>query len=100
MVFVTGPSYAEDTAHTTGDEGPVLMTVRQDGEGSLSSASGDYTPLQVDRFNRLKVATDHMRTAFGEGAHAEKTPQLQYSFPSHIDPEEWSVATNPLTGVI
>ena len=47
--------YAEDTAHTTGDNGNMILAVRSDAAGSLVDTDGDYSPLQVDANGRLRV---------------------------------------------
>jgi hypothetical protein len=50
--------YAEDSAHASGDIGSFSLAVRNDTEGSLVSANGDYAPLQVDSLGRLRVNAD------------------------------------------
>lgn len=50
--------YAEDSAHTSGDTGSFMLAVRNDTEGALVDADGDYAPLQVDSLGRLRVAAD------------------------------------------
>lgn len=50
--------YDEDTAHVSGDKGQLGLVVRADSAGSLVSADGDYSPLQVDADGRLRVAAD------------------------------------------
>jgi hypothetical protein len=50
--------YAEDTAHVSGDYGALSLVVRNDAGGSLVSADGDYSPLQVDSSGRLRVLAD------------------------------------------
>jgi hypothetical protein len=50
--------HAEDTAHTSGDYGSLSLVVRSDAGGSLVSADGDYSPLQVDSSGRLRVLAD------------------------------------------
>lgn len=52
---VTDISYAEDTAHTTGDTGAFVLAVRNDTLASLVDADGDYAPLQVDANGALYV---------------------------------------------
>lgn len=51
-------SYAEDSAHASGDLGDFMLAVRNDVEGSLVGADGDYAPLQVDALGRLRVNAD------------------------------------------
>ncbi|MGE0371941.1 MAG: hypothetical protein AB7Q01_08645 [Gammaproteobacteria bacterium] len=38
---------AEDSAHTSGDHGIMVLGVRNDTQAAFSSANGDYTPLMV-----------------------------------------------------
>jgi hypothetical protein len=49
---------AEDTPHISGDLGTMALAVRNDSEGTLADADGDYTPLQVDSLGRLRVIAD------------------------------------------
>ena len=51
-------TFAEDTAHASGDKGVMGLAVRNDADTSLVSADGDYAPLQVDSLGRLKVVSD------------------------------------------
>lgn len=51
-------SKAEDSAHSSGDLGAMALAVRNDTEGSLVDADGDYAPLQVDSSGRLRVIAD------------------------------------------
>ena len=46
---------AEDTAHTSGDEGIQVLAVRKDTGAVLSDTDGDYTPLQTDGSGNLRV---------------------------------------------
>lgn len=48
---------AEDAPHTSGDVGVMPLAVRKDAAGTLASADGDYTPLQVDANGNLRVAS-------------------------------------------
>lgn len=50
--------YAEDSASASGDKGAFILAVRNDVEGSLVSADGDYGALQLDALGRLRVAAD------------------------------------------
>jgi len=55
-LYVRGSGiFAEDSAHTTADLGQFILAVRNDVEGSMVSADGDYAPLQVDSLGRLRV---------------------------------------------
>lgn len=48
-------SKAEDAPHASGDQGIQALAVRNDTEGSLVSANGDYASLQLDALGRLRV---------------------------------------------
>jgi hypothetical protein len=47
----------EDNPATGGESGMVMLGVRQDVDGPLTSTDGDYTWLKCDEQGRLKVAT-------------------------------------------
>lgn len=46
---------SEDAIHNSGDVGVMALAVRKDTGGALSSADGDYTPLQIDASGNLRV---------------------------------------------
>lgn len=50
-------TFAEDTAHTTGDFGTMPLAVRNDAGTALAGTDGDYIPLSTD-------ATGNLRTTF------------------------------------
>lgn len=50
--------YNEDSAHVSGDKGQQIFAVRKDAIGSLVSADGDYSPLQVNANGELRVAAE------------------------------------------
>jgi hypothetical protein len=47
---------AEDTAHTSGDPGVVLLALRSDSDAPTAN-DGDYTIMKLDEEGRLKVST-------------------------------------------
>lgn len=53
---------AEDAAHTSGDVGVMALAVRNDTMTASTDSDGDYTPLQVDPFNRLPVFDRSVRS--------------------------------------
>lgn len=55
LAEIAALSYAEDTAHVSGDMGTMPLAVRNDTPGSLVNANGDYAPLQVDATGNLRV---------------------------------------------
>lgn len=85
---------AEDAAHASGDVGVMALAVRQDSDASLSSATGDYSPLQVDSNGYLKVnikagagaggtsSTDDAAFTVGAGSG---TPIMGYAAADSVD---------------
>ena len=57
---------AEDSAHSSGDKGYMLLAVRQDTATSLAGSDGDYIPLIVDSSGRLHIVP---QTTAGDVAH-------------------------------
>jgi hypothetical protein len=49
-------TFAEDSAHSSGDAGIMGLAVRNDAGTSLVSADGDYSPLSVDASGNLRVS--------------------------------------------
>lgn len=50
-----GAQYAEDAAHTTGDLGTMMLTVRKDTAAATAGTDGDYQPPTTDASGRLHV---------------------------------------------
>jgi hypothetical protein len=48
---------AEDAVHATGDKGMMMLAVRKDAAAILAGTDGDYTPLIVDAYGRLHIAS-------------------------------------------
>lgn len=46
----------EDSSHVNGDKGVMMLGVRNDSEVGISSPDGNYSPLQVNEYGRLKVS--------------------------------------------
>lgn len=59
-------TYAEDSAHTTGDRGLFTLGVRNDNLSSVTSADGDYSPFTVGAVGEKIVANAPM-TAWVQG---------------------------------
>lgn len=47
--------YAEDAAHTTGDQGFAVWAVRNDAGGALAGTDGDYIPFTTDATGQLRI---------------------------------------------
>lgn len=55
-------NFAEDSAHVSGNDGTHILAVRNDTEGSLVSADGDYASLQLDSSGRLRTLANIANT--------------------------------------
>lgn len=51
-----GGTFLEDTPHTSGDRGMLMLGVRQDADTSPVDANGDYSAFQMNQNGRLKVS--------------------------------------------
>lgn len=56
--------YAEDSAHTTGDSGAYVLSVREDTLAASTSATGDYQSFKTDGLGRLWMNGTHQTMAF------------------------------------
>lgn len=52
----TTSTYAEDTAHASGDPGTMILGVRQDAVSVLATTDGDYLPFSMDASGYLRTA--------------------------------------------
>ncbi len=52
---VAGTEFAEDSAHTNGDDGSLVLAVRRDEDTASVTNDGDYAALLVDGIGRLKI---------------------------------------------
>jgi len=69
-----GTEFNEDTAHSTGAAGTLILGVRNDsGATTLTDANGDYSPLAVDSLGRLFIVQTSIApgTAAGHLGKAE-----------------------------
>lgn len=53
--FTPGDNKAEDAAHSSGDTGSYVLSVRQDAPASSTSADGDYQSFKSDALGRMWV---------------------------------------------
>ncbi len=70
VVSGTTPQYAEDSPHTSGDYGTLLLAVRNDSDNDLTTTDLDYSPLGVDSTGRLRVRIATGGAGFTAGAIA------------------------------
>jgi hypothetical protein len=71
-----GTEFAEDSGHSSGDNGSLPLVVRQTAATDLSAGGtdGDYVPLQVDANGALRVTGGGGGTEYVEDAVAPSNP--------------------------
>lgn len=69
---------AEDSAHSSGDTGIMLMAVRNDSGTALAGNSGDYIPITTDANGNVRVATGSGGSA-GGGNNTYSTEQGDFT---------------------
>ena len=72
----TGLGHAEDSAHTTGHMGLMMLAVRQDTQVDFG-ADGDYVPLSIDSEGNLRVALSGSITVSATGLATEAQQFIQ-----------------------
>ena len=56
-ILTTPGTFAEDTAHVSGNTGSFVMGVRNDTDVTMTSDNGDYSPIAVTNTGALKVSS-------------------------------------------
>lgn len=62
--------YAEDDAHVSGDNGQMVLGVRNDA-GTLMAADGDYIPLSINSLGELRASASLSSAIADDAADAE-----------------------------
>ena len=60
-----GDNKAEDAAHSSGDTGSYVLSVRQDTLASTTSADGDYQSFKTDALGRLRMSSAKQSGVYG-----------------------------------
>jgi hypothetical protein len=77
--------YAEDSVHTSGDDGQFVLGVRQDADTSPVSADGDYHGFIFDDVGQLKVRASVVATVDPSNAeYAEDSPHTSGDVGLHM----------------
>lgn len=61
--LVANPNYAEDSPHTSGDNGTQVLGVRNDAYTALTDTDGDYSALSLDQYGQIQVNQNMIRDA-------------------------------------
>lgn len=64
-------------------------------------STSQYVPITADQAGYMQMTDVGFKTAFGEKSTAQKVPERQYSFPMHLDVDQWDLThTNTGTSYI
>lgn len=74
----TAGIYAEDSAHTSGDSGMLMLAVRNDSGAALAGTDGDYIPFTTDSNGNIRVTTGGGGSA-GGGNNTYSTEQGDFT---------------------
>lgn len=73
----------EDTAHTTGDSGIMMLAVRDDSLAGLADTDGDYTPFVVDSLNHLWMREGY-RPGYEDNTNNKAIVEHRYTYQAVI----------------
>lgn len=69
-------TFAEDSAHVSGDAGVMALAVRNDGGAVLAGTTGDYIPLTTDATGALRTTVSGTTVVNIEGDYAEDSAHV------------------------
>ena len=74
-VILTMPAtFAEDSAHTSGNTGAFILGVRNDANAAMTSADGDYSPIAVNNKGAVAIQDGGNSITVDGGTGVQRTP--------------------------
>lgn len=74
-VILTMPAtFAEDSAHTSGNTGAFILGVRNDANAAMTSADGDYSPIAVNNKGAVAIQDGGNSITVDGGTGLARTP--------------------------
>ena len=67
-------TFAEDTAHTSGNTGAFVLGVRNDSNTAMTSANGDYSPIAVNSAGAVAIQDGGNSITVDGGTGLARTP--------------------------
>jgi hypothetical protein len=90
-VILTMPAtFAEDTAHTSGNTGAFVLGVRNDTNAAMTSDDGDYSPIAVNNKGAVAIQDGGNSITVDGGTGVQRTPS--FARPSTASPGTGTVA--------
>jgi hypothetical protein len=76
-VILTMPAtFAEDTAHASGNTGAFVLGVRNDANAAMTSADGDYSPIAVNNKGAVAIQDGGNSITVDGGTGTQRTPNF------------------------
>lgn len=73
-VLTMPATFAEDTAHTSGNTGAFVLGVRNDSNTAMTSANGDYSPIAVNDKGAVAINDGGNSITVDGGTGVQRTP--------------------------
>ena len=73
-VLTMPATFAEDTAHTSGNTGAFVLGVRNDSNTAMTSANGDYSPIAVNDKGAVAINDGGNSITVDGGTGTQRTP--------------------------
>jgi hypothetical protein len=75
-VLTMPATFAEDTAHTSGNTGAFVLGVRNDANAAMTSADGDYSPIAVNNKGAVAIQDGGNSITVDGGTGTQRTPNF------------------------
>jgi len=75
-VLTMPATFAEDTAHTSGNTGAFVLGVRNDSNTAMTSANGDYSPIAVNSAGAVAIQDGGNSITVDGGTGVQRTPTI------------------------
>jgi hypothetical protein len=75
-VLTMPATFAEDTAHTSGNTGAFVLGVRNDSNTAMTSANGDYSPIAVNSAGAVAINDGGNSITVDGGTGVQRTPNF------------------------
>lgn len=75
-VLTMPATFAEDTAHTSGNTGAFVLGVRNDSNTAMTSANGDYSPVAVNANGAVAINDGGNSITVDGGTGVQRTPNF------------------------
>jgi len=75
-ILTTPGTFAEDSAHVSGNTGSFVLGVRNDSNAAMTSANGDYSPVAVNSAGAVAIQDGGNSITVDGGTGVQRTPTI------------------------